>query len=117
MTITVYGIPNCDQVKKARAWLNDHALPFEFHDFKKTGVSRALIESWLAHVPLEFLLNRKGTTWRNLTDRQKTAASDAECAINLMIAMPSLIKRPVLAYRTSIHVGFADPLYQQIFHN
>jgi arsenate reductase len=115
MTITVYGIPNCDQVRKARAWLNDHALPFDFHDFKKAGVSRSLIEGWLTQIPLDVLLNKKGTTWRSLPEQQKASVIDAESAVNLMLELPSLIKRPVLATGESIHAGFSAPLYQQIF--
>lgn len=115
MAIIVYGIPNCDQVKKARAWLNDHALPFHFHDFKKAGVDRPLIEAWLAQISLEVLLNKKGTTWRSLPDVRKAAITDQSSAIELMIELPSLIKRPVLMTGGSIHAGFSDPLYQQIF--
>lgn len=115
MTITLYGIPNCDQVRKARAWLNDHALPFDFHDFKKAGVDRTLIATWLTSVDWNVLLNRKGTTWRSLSDQQKTAITDPDGAIELMLELPSVIKRPILAIDESIHVGFSEPLYQQIF--
>ena len=117
MKIIVYGIPNCDQVKKARAWLNDHALPFDFHDFKKAGVSRSLIEAWLTQIPLDVLLNKKGTTWRGLPELRKAAITDADSAINLMLELPSLIKRPVVTTSESIHAGFSDPLYQQLFKN
>lgn len=116
MQIIVYGIPNCDQVKKARAWLDDHGLGFEFHDFKKAGISRVLIELWLAHLSIDVLLNRKGTTWRSLSEQQKTAANDMDGAIDLMLQLPSLIKRPVLSTGDSIHAGFSAPLYQQIFN-
>lgn len=116
MAITVYGIPNCDQVKKARTWLNDHALSFDFHDFKKAGVSRSLIDTWLTQVAWDVLLNRKGTTWRGLSDQRKAAISDARTAAELMLELPSIIKRPVLSAGESIHVGFSDPLYQQIFY-
>jgi arsenate reductase len=115
MAITLYGIPNCDQVRKARAWLNDHALSFDFHDFKKAGLNRSLIEPWLAHVAWDVLVNRKGATWRSLSDQQKAAITDADSAIELMVELPSMIKRPVLSIDKSIHVGFSDPLYQQIF--
>jgi arsenate reductase len=116
MQITVYGIPNCDQVRKARAWLDDHGLSFEFHNFKKAGISRALIELWLAHLSIDVLLNRKGTTWRGLSEQQKTAANDTDSAIGLMLELPSLIKRPILSAGESIHAGFSAPLYQQIFN-
>lgn len=115
MAIILYGIPNCDQVRKARAWLDEHGLPFDFHDFKKAGVSRSLIKEWLAHVAWDVLLNKKGTTWRNLPDQQKALVTDANSAIDLMLEQPSAIKRPVLSFGESIHTGFSDPLYQQIF--
>ena len=115
MTIVLYGIPNCDQVRKARTWLNDHALPFDFHDFRKAGISHSLIQSWLTHVAWDVLLNKKGTTWRRLPDQRKAAITDQSSAIELMLELPSVIKRPVLSTVESIHVGFSDPLYQQIF--
>ncbi len=116
MTIIVYGIPNCDQVKKARTWLNENALQFDFHDFKKTGIERSLIETWLLHVTWDVLLNRKGTTWRSLPDAKKAAITDAGGATGLMLELPSVIKRPVLQTNNSVHVGFSAPLYQQIFN-
>ena len=115
MSITLYGIPNCDQVRKARAWLNDHGVDFDFHDFRKDGISRSLLEGWLIHVPWEVLLNRKGTTWRNLTDGQKAAVTDRNSAIDLMLEQPSAIKRPVLSVGPATYSGFSEPLYQQIF--
>lgn len=116
MAITLYGIPNCDQVRKARAWLNDHGLTFDFHDFKKDGISQPLIEGWLIHVPWDILLNRKGTTWRNLPDQQKAAVTDPKSAIELMLEQPSAIKRPVLSFGNLTYTGFSEPLYQQIFN-
>jgi arsenate reductase len=115
MAITLYGIPNCDQVKKARAWLDNHAVPYDFHDFKKAGVGPALVQSWLAQVNWEVLLNRKGTTWRSLPDQRKAEISDSRSAAELMLELPSVIKRPVLSNGEAIHIGFSDPLYQQIF--
>ena len=115
MAIVLYGIPNCDQVKKARAWLNDHALSFDFHDFKKAGISRSLIEAWLVHVAWDVLLNKKGTTWRALPDQRKAAVTDAASAAELMLEKPSVIKRPVLSVDEVTYSGFSDSLYQQIF--
>lgn len=114
-TITLYGIPNCDTVKKARAWLAAQNVPHAFHDFKKAGVSAELITAWLADIPLDTLVNRKGTTWRGLSDQQKAQANDAAGAIRLMIELPSLIKRPVLAIGGHFHCGFSDAGYQRIF--
>src|SRR4051812_12321007 len=114
MTI-LYGIPNCDTVKKARSWLTEHAVESEFHDFKKAGVTPALIKGWLAEVPWDVLVNRKGTTWRGLPDERKAAVTDAKSAAALMLELPSVIKRPVLAAGKKVHVGFSDELYRTIF--
>ncbi len=96
MQIVVYGIPNCDTVKKARTWLSDQGHAYRFHDFKKDGVDAGLLETWLAQVPLDTLLNRRGTTWRALSDVQKAAAEETAGAVALMLEKPSVIKRPVL---------------------
>ena len=114
-TAYLFGIPNCDSVKKARTWLDGHEVPYVFHDFRKNGISPALIEGWLAQVSWETLLNRKGTTWRRLPDERKAAVVDANSASALMLELPALIKRPVLVTGDHLEVGFSDPLYQQIF--
>jgi arsenate reductase len=114
MTI-LYGIPNCDTVKKARTWLADKGVAVEFHDFKKAGVTPELIKGWLAEVPWEVLVNRKGTTWRALSDQRKTSITDASSAVDLMLEMPSVIKRPVLSTGKKTVVGFSDALYQETF--
>ena len=117
--ITLYGIPNCDTVKKARNWLDAHALAHVFHNFKKDGVTPAMIGTWLKECEWEVLLNRKGTTWRALDDARKAAIVDAPSAIALMCEAPSVIKRPVLVIGNDaaqhVHAGFSDALYQQIF--
>lgn len=115
MAINLYGIPNCDQIKKARAWLDARATPYVFHDFKKSGVQRALIETWLADTPWDVLINRKGTTWRALPEQRKASIANTDSAIALMLESPSVIKRPVLSTGTATYVGFSDALYQQIF--
>lgn len=124
MTITLYGIPNCDTVKKARTWLSEHNQSFTFHDFKKDGITRELISGWLQHVSADVLINRKGTTWRKLTDEQKgavdkmnadNASANDTSAVELMLSSPSVIKRPVLSYNGTTNVGFSDALYEQIF--
>lgn len=94
--ITVYGIPNCDTVKKARTWLADHAHAVAFHDFKKQGVPAELLPAWLAAFGRERLINRAGTTWRKLDDATKASVVDDASAIALMVAEPSVIKRPVV---------------------
>lgn len=115
MTAVLYGIPNCDTVKKARTWLDEHGVAYEFHDFKKAGVNDALLGIWLAQVPLATLLNRKGTTWRKLSPEQQAAAADASAARALMIENPSLIKRPVLVADGKVSVGFTPDSYASRF--
>lgn len=115
MSITLYGIPNCDTVKKARTWLDASGTDYTFHDFKKQGISRELISGWLRDVPWDVLVNRKGTTWRNLNDAQKAAVTDDASAIALMLESPSIIKRPVLSGAGKTSVGFSADQYQQIF--
>jgi len=120
--ITVYGIPNCDTVKKSRVWLTVEGHDFEFHDFKKQGLDLATIENWLKYVPLETLINRKGTTWRSLSDVQKATATDVKTAQLLIISNPSLVKRPVLQIADGknikyVSVGFSPDQFQTIFEN
>lgn len=115
MTITLYGIPNCDTVKKARTWLEQNGIAHAFHDFKKAGIERDMISSWLQHVDWDVLVNRKGTTWRALSDERKAAVANAESATQLMLESPSVIKRPVLVAGDRTYVGFAADVYQQIF--
>ena len=108
--IALYGIPNCDTVKKARAWLADNHIAFDFHDYKKEGVDRARLLKWIAVVGWEVLLNRAGTTFRGLSDADK-AGIDQDKAVALMIAQPSLIKRPVVEYPGGMLVGFKPDIY------
>lgn len=115
MALTLYGIPNCDTVKKARTWLEANSIDYSFHDFKKAGLTEDLVKCWLKDVDWEILVNRKGTTWRGLDDVRKAAIVDAQAAIQLMLKSPSVIKRPVLSLNGATHVGFAPDLYQQIF--
>lgn len=106
-TTTIYGIPNCDTVKRARRWLADAGRPHQFHDFKKAGVPPGPLDAWLAACGWERLLNRRGTTWRRLDAATQSAVIDAASARTLMLAQPSLIKRPVVAWDDgSITVGF-----------
>lgn len=115
MTITIYGIPNCDTVKKARTWLTQHGIEYAFHDFKKNGLTPELVNGWLEQIEWDVLVNRKGTTWRALSDERKAGVADARTAAELMLESPSVIKRPVLSHGGKAHVGFSDALYQQIF--
>jgi arsenate reductase len=112
---TLYGIPNCDTVRKARAWLAEQGIAVEFHDFKKAGVSAELIQTWLKDIPWDTLVNRKGTTWRGLPDQLKAAVVDAGSATALMLEHPSVIKRPVLRAGARTAVGFSEQQYREIF--
>ena len=94
--ITLYGIPQCDTVKKSRAWLQARGIEHDFHDFKKAGVPPAALEAWIARLGWETLLNRKGSTWRRLDEATRAAVTDAAGARALMLAQPSVIKRPVV---------------------
>ncbi len=111
----LYGIPNCTTVKKARAWLADHALDVAFHDFKKQGVDASWLRAVVAQTGWQTLLNTRGTTWRKLTDAEKTAVTDDASAIDLMLAQPSVIKRPVLEREGRYHLGFTEDHYQTLF--
>ena len=105
MTVTLYGIPNCDTVKKARDWLTEQGVVYEFHDYKKAGADPEQLERWVAVSGWEKLLNRAGTTFKKLADSDK-ADIDAAKAVRLMAANPSCIKRPVVEYPGGLLVGF-----------
>ncbi|WP_373742252.1 arsenate reductase [Neisseria sp.] len=112
---TIYGIPNCDTVKKARAWLAGNSIDAAFSDFKKSPPDAAQIEGWLQHIPLDTLLNRRGTTWRKLSETEQAQAGSVAGAVALMAANPSLIKRPVLEHGGRAYAGFQTALYEEIF--
>jgi arsenate reductase len=111
--ITLYGIPNCDTVKKARTWLEQAGLSYQFHDFKKAGLDKTTVAVWLKQVPWEILVNKKGTTWRNLPDATKASVIDATSATALMLENTSVIKRPVLCTNNQVLVGFDADLYKK----
>lgn len=105
---TLYGIPNCDTVKRARNWLDEHGVAYEFHDFKKQGVPEAELDQWLRKPGWEALVNRRGTTWRRLDDETRAKVVDARSARVVLLAYPSLIKRPVVNWGagTGVTTGF-----------
>ncbi|MDR2212099.1 MAG: ArsC family reductase [Pseudomonadales bacterium] len=107
MTPTLYGIPNCSTVKKARAWLAEHELPYSFHDYKKAGVDAATLKRWANSVGMQNLINTKGTTWRKLDEAQRAKLTDAK-ALKLMQEYPSLICRPVLESNKLLLIGFDE---------
>jgi Spx/MgsR family transcriptional regulator len=111
----IFGIANCSTVKKARDWLSNNGVAYEFHDFKKNGVSHDLLESWLNQTPWEKLVNRAGMTWRNLSDVEKAAVIDTPSALKLMLEKSSVIKRPVLVNDGKIVcLGFSEAAYKEL---
>ena len=113
MTTTLYGIPNCDTVKKARKWLEANKLDYEFHDYKKAGIDKASLQQWSKQLGYQNLLNQRGTTWRKLSEAER-ADLDASKAIALMQLYPSLIKRPVLVSSKKLLLGFKEADWQSL---
>jgi arsenate reductase len=114
MTTTLYGIRNCDTMKKAWTWLDQHGVAYDFHDYKKAGIEQAKLEAWAGEVGWEVLLNRAGTTFKKLPDADKAGLTAAK-AIGLMLAQPSMIKRPVLETGGPLLVGFKPEVYAARF--
>jgi Spx/MgsR family transcriptional regulator len=116
----LYGIPNCNTVKKARSWLDENGVAYDFHDYKKQCIDEATLAAWLDQVPKEILINRSGLTWRGLSDEAKTAALQVNIhapsgAIDLMCSKPSVIKRPILIKNSRIiALGFNETEYTQL---
>jgi arsenate reductase len=111
VTITIYGIKNCDTMKKARAWLDTHRVAYQFHDYKAEGIDKKRLEGWAKSVGWETLLNRAGTTFRKLPEQDKQGLT-ATKAIALMLDQPSMIKRPVLELGSKLVVGFKPEIYK-----
>ncbi|WP_404709968.1 ArsC family reductase [Sphingomonas sp. MMS24-J13] len=114
MRLTLYGIPNCDTVKKARTWLDGHEVAYDFRDYKKAGIDRASLERWVGEHGWETVLNRAGTTFRKLSESERSDL-DAGKAIDLMLAQPSMIKRPVADLGDRTIVGFKPEVYEASF--
>lgn len=112
--ITVYGIKNCDSVKKARRWLDEHGVEHRFHDFRGDGLDHAMVAHWCRRLGWETLLNTRSRTWKELPAAARTDL-DAAAAVDLMVAHPTLVKRPVLVSGDMIHVGFKEDLYAGLF--
>ena len=113
--LKVYGIPNCDTVKKAMVWLKNKGIAYEFHDYKKLGISEAKLEEWLTQVPYDKLVNRAGTTFKKLTDEEKAKITDNASAIALMLEKTSVIKRPIVESDKILAMGFKVEEYDTIF--
>jgi arsenate reductase (glutaredoxin) len=114
MSIVLYGIPNCDKVKLARAWFAEREMAYEFHDYKKQGVPVEEIKRWMKAHSWEALLNRQGTTWRKLDAAAQAQIKDAESALALMQAQPSVIKRPVVVCGAVVIVGFEPQAFSSL---
>jgi Spx/MgsR family transcriptional regulator len=111
---TLYGISNCDTIKKARNWLRDHDIDYQFHDYRKQGLEGQLLQSMATQLGWEVMLNRRGTTWRALSEEEKSSVDEIS-ALRLMHANPALIKRPILAHNGDLHIAFSEQQYQEIF--
>ena len=113
-TVTIYGIKNCDTMKKARDWLDKRGVAYTFHDYKTQGIDKARVEFWVKDAGWETVLNRAGTTFRKLPDADRENLSEKK-AIALMLAQPSMIKRPVLEAQGKITIGFKPEIYAKLF--
>jgi arsenate reductase (glutaredoxin) len=107
----LFGIPNCDTVKKARNWLQEQGFDYEWHDFKKQGLSAEQVAIWIEQIDWEKLINKQGTTWRKLDEASKASVVDAASASALILAYPSIVKRPVLMANGQTQVGFKPEQY------
>ena len=112
--VEMYGIPNCDTIKKARKWLEAEGIDYRFHDYKKEGADASLLTQWCKSQGWETLLNRRGTTWRKLPEADKADVDETK-AIALMVENPSMIKRPVLITDRGVTVGFSVDVYRELF--
>ena len=112
--VTLYGISNCDTVRKARRWLDGHGVEYSFHDVRRDGLSKPQLESWVQALGWETLLNRRGTTWRKLPETVR-AGIDRRLAVNLMLEQPAMIKRPLLDLDDTLHLGFSEAAYNDLF--
>jgi arsenate reductase len=112
--ITLFGIPNCDTVKKARRWLDQQQIAYRFHDFRKDGLKPAQVKNWLSKRDWQELLNKRSTTWRDLSESQKCITSTSQ-AISLLCKYPTLIKRPVLVWDQHVEIGFNPKNYTNLF--
>ncbi len=108
----VYGIPNCNTIKKALGWLKQNKLPHEFHDYKKEGITKEKLKEWCDQLGWETVLNKKGTTWKTLSEEEKSAVKNQRAAIKLMVEKPSMIKRPVIENDGALLIGFDEDEYK-----
>jgi Spx/MgsR family transcriptional regulator len=116
MSITLYGIPNCDTVKKARSWLDGRGITYAFHDYKKVGITAGKLEDWCDALGWETVLNRTGATFRKLPDGAKLNLDQTK-AIGLMIEQPSMIKRPIVEHPSGLLIGFKEAQWESVLHS
>lgn len=114
MTITMYGIPNCDTIKKAKKWLEAEGVEYNFHDYRKQGIDKAMVETFCQQLGWENVVNKRGTTFRQLSQEQKDNL-DQHSAIELLVEQPAMIKRPILVANGTYHLGFKADQYAAIF--
>ena len=107
MAVTIYGISNCDQVRKTLGWLRENGIAYRFHDYRVDGIERGMLERWCTHLPWNSLLNRRGLTWRSLDEGTRAQVVDQTSAIDLMLANPTLVKRPVIEFEDRLLLGFS----------
>lgn len=122
--ITLYGIPNCDQVARARRWLQENKVDYDFFDFKKQTLKLEVLRNWLEQLGADKLINKRSATWRQLSKQQQTdliqldsklGTEQAQTTLQIVVSKPTLIKRPVLCYKDQVHLGFDQSNYQTIF--
>ena len=111
--LTLYGIKNCDTVKKARRWLDDHGIEYQFHDFRQDGLDIKQLSYWIETLDWEAIVNKRSTTWRNLSEKDKAISTNQQ-AIKLLLANPTIIKRPVLHNNNTLSVGFKETEFQKL---
>lgn len=111
----LYGISNCDQVRKARRLLDGRGIGYRFHDFRRDGLDAEVVSAWMRHLPWDALLNRRGRTWREMDEAARRSIVDERSARQAMTEEPTLIKRPVLVHGEHVLVGFSDESYQRLF--
>lgn len=114
MNVIMFGIPNCDTIKKAKKWLDSHNITYQFHDYRKQGIDQALVSRFCQSLGWETVLNKRGTTYRQLSDEQKQSLNE-NSAIELMVELPAMIKRPILLVDEQLHIGFKPEQYANIF--
>ncbi|MGF1739625.1 ArsC family reductase [Vibrio profundum] len=114
MSVTMFGIPNCDTIKKAKKWLDSQGISYQFHDYRKQGIDEQLVRRFCQELGWESVVNKRGTTYRQLSYEQKQSLNE-QSAITLLIEMPAMVKRPIISVNNQLHIGFKPEQYANIF--